>query len=79
VVQIHCADPKLNFRKEVALTRGNAWQTVVVEFDEVVPTDKSVKAKLPAGAAITEIYLMYGEAGEKATLTVDSISVVELR
>jgi hypothetical protein len=79
VVQVHCDDPKMNFRKELQITRGNAWQTIAVDFDDMVPTDKSVKAKLPAGATISEIYLMYGEAKEKGTIWVDGVSVIEVR
>ncbi len=77
VIQMHCTDPKVNFRREIAVSRGNAWQTITIDMDEFAV--KATREKLPAGAVISELYLMYAEAGDKATLWVDSITVTETR
>lgn len=79
VVQMHAREPKMNFLHEVRPLKAGAWQTVTFEFERCVPRDSSRTEKLLPGAPIDEIYLLYGEPGDKGSLWVDSITVTELR
>ncbi|MBI2900734.1 MAG: FecR domain-containing protein [Planctomycetes bacterium] len=79
VLQIHAREPKLNFMQEFRIARAGAWVTLTAEFDRFVPRDKSRKEALVPGAPVSEIYLQYGEDGEKGAFWVDSIVVTEVR
>ncbi len=79
-VQIHQADPRMNFRIDQRIGSGSGWQTVVIELDKIPPnTDPKTTGKVEPGAAIDSILLMYGRDGEKLGFWVDSIKVVEIR
>jgi hypothetical protein len=79
-VQLFAGDSRMNFMREVQVARSAAWQTLVADFDDFIPTDKSKRpAKLAPGTPINEILLMYGESGEKITFWVDAIHVIDRR
>lgn len=79
-VQFFARDLRTNYRKEVSVLRGTAWRTLTLDIDEFLPFDKSKpQGRAPAGAAVTDFGLYYGEEGEKGSFWVDSVRVIEVR
>lgn len=79
-VQLYSPDQKSTYTKTyIPVPRGDAWRTIVVDFDELVASDKSRPARLPPGSAVTDLLIMYGEEGEKGNFWVDAIRVTEVR
>jgi hypothetical protein len=79
-LQIHQAEPKMNFRLDQPVRSGSGWQTVVVEIDRIPPnTQPKTEGAPEPGAAVDNLLLLYGRDGEKLGFWVDSIRVVEVR
>jgi len=79
-LQLYSPDQKTTYTKQnIPILRGEAWRAVVVDFDELVPSDKSKPARLPAGSVVADLLIMYGEEGERGNFWVDSIKVTEVR
>lgn len=79
-VQLYSPEQKTTYTKQnINILRGEAWRTVVVDFDELVPSDKSRPARLPAGSLVTDLLFMYGDEGERGNFWIDSLKVTELR
>jgi hypothetical protein len=79
-LQLYSPDQKTTYTKQnISILRGEAWRAVVVDFDELVPSDKSKPARLPAGSLVADLLIMYGEEGERGNFWVDSIKVTEVR
>ncbi len=73
------AKDRLNFHQDFAVQKSATWKTLVVEFDKMVPREKSKRDVVRAGDEVREIFLQFGEAGEKINFEVDSIGVADLR
>ncbi len=73
------AKDRLNFHQDFPVQKSATWKTLVVEFDKMVPREKSKRDIVRAGDEVREIFLQYGETGDKANFEVDSITVTELR
>jgi len=79
-VQFFVRDLRVNFRKELTILKGPAWRTVTLDFDDLLPMDKAkFPGRAPAGSAVYDFGLYYGEEAEKGSFWVDSIKVVEAR
>jgi FecR protein len=79
-VQLYSPDQKTTYTKQnISILRGDTWRTVVVDFDELVPSDKAKPARLPAGSVVADLLIMYGDEGERGNFWVDSIKVTEVR
>jgi hypothetical protein len=79
-VQLYSPDQKTTYSKQnIPIMRGDAWRTVPIDFDELVPGDKSKPARLPAGSVVTDVLIMYGEEGDRGNFWADSIKVTEVR
>ncbi len=79
-LQLFLQDKRLNFLQEAQVVRTAAWKTLTFDVDKFIPTDKSKRPMaLPVGSPVSEIFLQYGEAGERIGFEVDSITVTEVR
>jgi hypothetical protein len=79
-VQLFVPEVGANFRREVALPRGSAWRTVVMDLDEFRATDPSKHpGRPPAGAAVTDVSILYGVDEDRGSFWVDSFRVTEIR
>jgi len=79
-LQLYSPDQKTTYTKQnISILRGDTWRTVVVDFDELVPSDKAKPARLPAGSVVADLLIMYGDEGERGNFWVDSIKVTEVR
>ena len=79
-IQLYSPDQRTTYTKQnITIPRGDTWRTVTVDFDELVASDKSRPARLPAGSLITDLLLMYGDEGERGNFWVDAIKVTEVR
>jgi hypothetical protein len=79
-VQLYSPDQKTTYTKQnIGILRGDAWRAVTINFDELVPSDKSRPARLPAGSLVADLLIQYGEEGDAGNFWVDSIKVTEVR
>lgn len=79
-VQLYSPEQKTTYTKQnIAILRGEAWRTVTIDLDELVPSDKSRPARLPAGSTVADVLIMYGDEGERGSFWVDAIKVTEVR
>jgi hypothetical protein len=80
VVQFYVRDVRLNFRKEVPVVKTPTWRLLTLEVEEFTVLDKSKGAgRPPAGLGVYDLGLSYGEEGDRGTLWVASIKVLETR
>jgi hypothetical protein len=79
-VQLYSPDQKTTYTKQgITILKGDAWRAVTVDFDELVPSDKSRPTRLPPGSAVTDLLIMYGDEEERGSFWVDSLKITELR
>lgn len=79
-VQLYSPDQKTTYTKQnITILRGDAWRTVTIDFDELVPSDKSRPARLPGGSTVADLLIMYGDEGDRGSFWVDAIKVTEVR
>jgi hypothetical protein len=79
-VQLYSPDLKTTYTKQyITILKGDAWRTVTVDFDDLVPSDKTRPTRLPPGSMVTDLLIMYGDEEERGNFWVDSIKITELR
>ncbi len=79
-IQLYSPELKTTYTKQnIPVLRGERWVPITVDFDELVPSDKSKPARMTPGALVTDLLLMYGDEPGPGNFWVDSIKVTELR
>lgn len=79
-VQLYVGDVRTTYKVELPINRGSDWRTVVVNFDDLVPSDRTKATGRPApGSPVSDLLLMYGEEDERGSFWLDSIKVAEQR
>lgn len=79
-IQLYSPEQKTTYtRQGITIPRGDAWRTVTVDFDELVPSDKTRPQRLPPGAPVTDFLIMYGDEGERGNFWVDAVKITEVR
>jgi hypothetical protein len=79
-IQLYSPDLKTTYTKQnIPILRGERWVPLVVDFDELLPSDKSKPARMTPGSTVTDLLLMYGDEPGPGNFWVDAIKVTELR
>jgi hypothetical protein len=79
-VQLFAQELRTTYTKmNIPILRGEEWRTVTVDFDELVPSDKSKPARITPGSTVGDLLIMYGDEPGPGNFWVDSIKVTEVR
>jgi len=79
-VQVFSPELRTTYTKtNIPILRGEAWRPITIDFDELVPSDKSKPSRMTPGAPVTDLLLMYNDEPGPGNFWVDSIKVTEVR
>jgi hypothetical protein len=79
-IQLYSPELKTTYTKQnIPILRGERWVPITIDFDELVPSDKSKPSRMTPGSLVTDLLLMYGDEPGPGNFWVDSIKVTEVR
>jgi hypothetical protein len=79
-IQLYSPELKTTYAKQnIPILRGDRWVPIQIDFDELLPSDKSKPARMTPGSPVTDFVLMYGDEPGPGNFWVDAIKVTEVR